>query len=55
MKSVDKELFLHLKHLIEIGLADDDDEILPDAQESVKEDETLKLTEKLTLTKQRSS
>ena len=52
MKSEDKELFLHLKQyiesiesqlqvvkdLIEIGLADDDNEILPDAPESVKEE-----------------
>ena len=67
MKSEDKELFLHLKgyiesieselqvvkELIEIGLADDnDDEILPDAPESVKEEETLKLEAGLTLTKQ---
>ena len=66
MKSEDKELFLHLKQyiesierdlqavkdLIEIGLADDDEEILPDAQESVEEEDSLKIQAKPTLTKQ---
>ena len=66
MKSEDKEVFLHLKQyiesiesqlqavkdLLEIDLADDD-EILPDTPNSVKEEETLKLEAKPTLTKQK--
>ena len=66
MKSEDKELLLHIKQyiemiesqlemvkqLIEIALAEDNDKILPDAKESVQEEEHIKLPVKLTLTKE---
>ena len=66
MKSEDQELLFHIKQyietiesqlkivkqLIEIGLAEDDNEILPDAKESVQEEEEIKLPAKPTLTKE---
>ena len=69
MKSEDKELFLHLKQyiesnesdlqavkdLIEIGLADNKKEILPDDPESVKEEATLKIKQSRPWLSSRSS